>query len=229
MKKSDYIAILCVAMVIVLFSCSSYARELFSLANSRHGYLMSFAKFAILASFGEMLALRIVSGHYWQQGFGLMARMLVWGFLGMLIKAAFTIFATGTPYMLASIGLPIDATTLTTGSFSMRLVTAFAISCTLNTIFAPVMMTLHKITDTHIARTKGQLTTLLPIDFAGILSQIDWNILWSFVFKKTIPLFWIPAHTITFLLPAELRILFAAFLGIMLGLILAIAGNRKKA
>ncbi len=228
MKKSDVIASCCVAAVIILFSCSSYARELFSLANSRHGYLMSFAKFAILASFGEMLALRIVSGRYWQQGFGLTARMLVWGVLGMLIKAAFTIFATGTPYMLASLGLPVDAKTLAAGSLTMRLVTAFAISCTLNTIFAPVMMTLHKITDTHIARTEGRLNALLPIDFAGILSQIDWNILWNLVFKKTIPLFWIPAHTITFLLPAEFRILFAAFLGIMLGLILAIAGSSKK-
>ncbi len=229
MKKNDIITVCCIAAVIALFCCSSSARELFSSANSRHGYLMSFGKFAILASFGEMLALRIVSGRYWRQGFGLIARMLVWGLLGMLIKAAFTIFATGTPQMLASLGLPVDVKTLATGSLSMRLLTAFAISCTLNTIFAPVMMTLHKITDTHIASTEGRLTALLPINFAEILKQIDWDILWNFVFKKTIPFFWIPAHTITFLLPAEFRVLFAAFLGIMLGLILAIAGNRKTA
>jgi hypothetical protein len=56
------------------------------------------------------------------------------------------------------------------------------------------------------------------------------------VFKKTIPFFWIPAHTITFLLPADFRILFAAILGVALGIILAIADlmgsdekiNRKK-
>lgn len=229
MKKSDYITIGCVAAVVALFAISSAARELFSIANSQHGYMMSFAKFAILASFGEMLALRIVAGNYWQKGFGLLPRMLVWGVLGVVIKAAFAIFATGTPHLLASLGLGVNETTLATGSFPMRLLVAFTISCTLNTIFAPVMMTLHKITDMQIARTKGRLTALLPINFAAILRQIDWEIMWNFVFKKTIPFFWIPAHTITFLLPSELRILFAALLGIMLGLILAIAGGKKTA
>jgi len=51
-------------------------------------------------------------------------------------------------------------------------------------------------------------------------------VMWNFIFKKTIPFFWIPAHTITFLLPAEFRVLFAAVLGIALGLILAI-GSQK--
>jgi hypothetical protein len=40
---------------------------------------------------------------------------------------------------------------------------------------------------------------------------------------KTIPIFWIPAHTITFLLPSEYRVLSAAFLSIALGTILAFA------
>jgi len=43
------------------------------------------------------------------------------------------------------------------------------------------------------------------------------------VFKKTIPLFWIPAHTITFLLNPDYQVLFAAFLSIVLGAILAVA------
>ncbi len=189
---------------------------------------MSFCKFAILASFGEMLALRILAGCYWQEGFGLLCRMIVWGLLGVVIKAAFTIFAAGTPHLLASLGIPVTSSTLAEGSFTLRLLTAFSISCTLNTVFAPVMMTLHKITDIHIAQTKGALPTLFSISFSSILKQIDWDTMWNFVFKKTIPFFWIPAHTVTFLLPAELRVLFAAFLGIMLGLILATAGQKKK-
>jgi hypothetical protein len=48
------------------------------------------------------------------------------------------------------------------------------------------------------------------------------------VFKKTIPLFWIPAHTITFLLDPDYQVLFAAFLGIMLGAILAVADMADK-
>jgi hypothetical protein len=51
---------------------------------------------------------------------------------------------------------------------------------------------------------------------------------WGFVFKKTIPFFWIPAHTITFLLPPELRVLFAAALGIVLGVILALASLKRN-
>jgi hypothetical protein len=50
---------------------------------------------------------------------------------------------------------------------------------------------------------------------------------WNFVFKKTIPLFWFPAHTITFLLPSQFQVLFAALLGVALGVILAIANNKK--
>jgi hypothetical protein len=47
------------------------------------------------------------------------------------------------------------------------------------------------------------------------------------VFKKTIPLFWYPAHTITFLLPAEQRVLFAALLGIVLGVLLAVSTKKR--
>ena len=52
--------------------------------------------------------------------------------------------------------------------------------------------------------------------------KIDWNIQYDFVFKKTIPLFWYPAHTITFMLPGNYQVLFAAVLGVVLGLILSI-------
>ena len=59
------------------------------------------------------------------------------------------------------------------------------------------------------------------------ITSLNWDRQWSFIFKKTIPLFWYPAHTITFMLPGELRVLFAALLGVALGVILAI-GARKK-
>ena len=39
--------------------------------------------------------------------------------------------------------------------------------------------------------------------------------------------FWYPAHTITFLLPDEVRVLFAAILGVALGVLLAIAARMK--
>jgi hypothetical protein len=51
---------------------------------------------------------------------------------------------------------------------------------------------------------------------------------WGFVFKKTIPLFWIPAHTLTFCLPQDLQVLFAAFCSVILGLFLSIAAKKGK-
>ncbi|NTV18536.1 MAG: Mpv17/PMP22 family protein, partial [Bacteroidales bacterium] len=50
----------------------------------------------------------------------------------------------------------------------------------------------------------------------------------KFVVGKTIPLFWIPAHTITFMLPDQYKVLFAASLSIVLGLILSYAKLRNQ-
>ena len=62
-----------------------------------------------------------------------------------------------------------------------------------------------------------------PIQIRQIFVDLNWDLMWNFVFKKTIPFFWIPAHTITFLLPTDFQVLFAAALGIALGTILAVA------
>ncbi len=98
----------------------------------------------------------------------------------------------------------------------------------MNTIFAPVFMTLHKITDTHILTHGGTLAGFFtPIQMGEIMANLNWRVQWNFVFKKTIPFFWFPAHTITFLLPGDMRVLFAALLGVVLGVLLAIATHKK--
>ncbi len=63
--------------------------------NLDHGLLMSFIKFFILATLGEVIGLRIKTGRYYYRGFGLIPRAIVWGFLGVTIYMAFAIFATG--------------------------------------------------------------------------------------------------------------------------------------
>ena len=65
-----------------------------------------------------------------------------------------------------------------------------------------------------------------PIPMGQILQNLNWKVQWGFVFKKTIPFFWFPAHTITFLLPGDARVLFAALLGVVLGIFLAIAARK---
>lgn len=229
MKRSDYLVLFVVGIVVLGFATFPVLGDAVGELSKRHAYLMSFVKFAVLASFGECLALRIVKGVYWQPGFGLGAKIVVWGVLGMGIKAALVIFAAGVPHVLASLGLGVDSTTMAHGNWGLRLALALSISVFLNTLFAPVFMTLHKITDGHIRDHGGLFSCMLtPIDMSRQLKSLDWNIMWGFVFKKTIPFFWIPAHTITFMLPPQFRVLFAAMLGIVLGVILAFAGLKAK-
>ena len=200
--------------------------------------ITSFIKFGILATIGESIGLRITQGKYNYKGFGLLPRAIVWGFLGIGIKMAFEIFASGTPILLEKLfhiqnaiasmkaNSIKDAMELDLGT--TRLITAFSISLFMNLIFAPVFMTLHKITDMHIIKSGGTLKGFFtPIPFYKIFPELNWSVQWNFVFKKTIPFFWIPAHTITFLMPSEYRIVFAALLGIILGILLAIAAQKK--
>ena len=85
------------------------------------------------------------------------------------------------------------------------------------------------ITDAHIAIHGGKLKALIsPIQMAERFAALNWQAQWGFVFKKTIPFFWYPAHTITFLLPTEQRVLFAALLGIALGVLLALSSKKSK-
>ncbi len=229
MQPKDYKVCAVAAILLGIFCFAPGALDGFIAATNAHPYVMSFVKFALLSTFGECIGLRITTGVYYSPDFGVLPKALVWGLLGMGIKLAFTIFATGAPNVLAELGLPVSVATLKTGDFSLRLLTAFWVSVTINSIFAPIFMTLHKITDIHISRAGGSLIgSLKPISMAAILQELNWNALWGFVFKKTLPFFWVPAHTITFMLPGHFQVVFAALLGIVLGVILAVS-NRKVA
>lgn len=226
--------IACVAAVLAPFFIPATGFfDWFNHATASHPYIMAFFKFAILATLGEMLALRIREGVYNKKGFGIVPRMMVWGFLGMCIAMAMVIFKSGVPVFLASLGISdlptiqdtFAAPQLTWGKVGI----AFAVSVLMNSIFAPVMMTFHKCTDMHITMNGGTVAGLLkPMKMRQIFNTLNWDAQWNIVIKKTIPLFWFPAHTITFILPANLQVLFAALLGVALGLILALAGGSKK-
>lgn len=228
MKKQDIIVIFGVIIVFAPFFLFHEVYDFYTWFNKENGLITAFVKFALLATFGESLGLRIREGVFNRKGFGLLPRAVVWGFLGITIKMAFLIFASGTPSFLEYLGLE-NAGIIIQGNFSpKKLLIAFSISVAMNLIYAPVMMTLHKITDTHILEKGGHLNSLFKkIHFAEIFKKINWDVQWHFVLKKTIPFFWIPAHTVTFLLPPDFRVLFAALLGIALGLILAIASLNK--
>jgi hypothetical protein len=236
MKRNDFLTIMIVVVLLLPFFIFRPIFDYYQQFNRDHAYIASFIKFAILATFGESIGLRIRSGSYFQQGFGLIPRAIVWGFLGVSIKMAFVIFGEGAPYMLKTMGVVFPDTNpgdiLRHREFSwLKLLSAFSVSTTLNLFFAPVFMAFHKITDMHIVQNNGTISGFFtPINFRKQFVELDWATIWNFVFKKTIPLFWIPAQTINFMLPEEYRVLFAAFLSVVLGILLSIASlaNQSK-
>lgn len=225
MKKSDLIFAICVVALFLPFFVIPSVYDWYKTFNAEHGMIMSFLKFAILSTMGEMLGHRISTGSYYSKTFGIAPRAIIWGFLGMGISMAMTIFSVGTPAFLVKLGMENAIDVFVSPEFSWdKVLVALSVSVAMNTIFAPVFMTFHKITDAHIARCGGSVKALItPIPMAEMFANINWNAQWGFVFKKTIPFFWYPAHTITFLLPAEQRVLFAAVLGIVLGVLLAVS------
>lgn len=225
MKRTDLYFIVAIAAIFLPFFLSAPLYEWYSTFNASHGMVMSFLKFGILSTLGEMLGCRISTGKYVTPTFGVLPRMVVWGFLGMGINMAMIIFSKGTPMFMQYMGMTNAVEAFTTDGFSMdKLWVALAVSVAMNTIFAPVFMTFHKVTDAHIAAHNGSLKALVTsIPMAERLGTLNWQAQWGFVFRKTIPFFWYPAHTITFLLPAEQRVLFAALLGIVLGVLLAVS------
>jgi hypothetical protein len=242
MKKNDFFFLLIALAILFPFIPFPFLKtsihDVF-LYNEKYWVLTSFIKFGVLATLGEVLGLRIKTGSYIAQGFGMLPRAIVWGFLGITIKLAFVVFSSGVPVFLEkSCGLEdatlsmkardiVDASSQGLGW--TRLLTAFSISVLLNVFYGPVMMTFHKIMDTHITDNGGTVRGLFrPIKFGAIFPRINWFVQWDFVFKRSIPFFWLPAHLVTFLLPGEYRIAYAAIMGIALGVFLAIASQKGK-
>lgn len=241
MKSKDLIFALVALLIVAPFFPIPFLANFQKsfLFNEEYWVYTSFLKFAFLATLGEVIGLRIKTGAYNAPAFGIFPRAIVWGFLGLTIKLSFTIFAAGTPVFLEKQCLIKDAIdsmkakdvfdAFDKGFGWVRILTALSISTALNLIYAPIMMTFHKITDIHITNNGGTLNGLFrPIKFGKIFSSINWLVQWNFVLKKTIPFFWIPAHTITFLMASEYRIMYAALLGIALGVILSIASLKSS-
>lgn len=217
------------AVLLAVLAAWPGSMEAFKAFTHQSPYISSFLQVAVLTTFGECLALRLKTGRYNSPDFGLACRVLTWGVLGMLIFMCFTIFSSGAQPVLRSLGLAggVDMH----GPFSLaKLPVSFVISATMNCLWAPVMIILHKLSDSHIAATGGSLRRYFATkpDIAGAFAAINWTIMWGFVLKKTIPLFWIPAHTIIFLLPSHLQVLLTALLGVVLGVVLSLAAQSAR-
>lgn len=222
---------ICFAVFVLLCLCFIFEtpRNCYIHVTATHPFIAGFCKFAFLATFGECLAQRILNGHYLPKNFGLLSRALMWGLLGICITAAFTIFSAGAPYLLEALGFDRGKQALSDSFGWHKIVAAFTVSATMNIMFAPILMTAHKISDMRITESKGCLIALFyKYDMGKMLGSIDWQRMWDLVLYRSIVFFWIPAHTVTFLLPSAFRVLFAAILGAVLGLILAWAAAKDN-
>jgi hypothetical protein len=188
------------------------SRELFVAATRAHPYLMGMAKFALLGTMGELLSWKVVSGKWRLSGVRLWQRALVWALIGVMLTLAFPLFSAGVDGMLAQGLLP---------GRGVVWLTAFWKSFFLQAMFAFPFMTFHRITDTLIG--KGKLFSRWPlietyrgIDWDNMFKIVGWSIIW----------FWLPVHTLNFMLPPEFRVMVAALLAIVLGLILGLAKQK---
>ncbi len=214
-------AALALALIFAAFFLLPATRQVYETAYAAIPLIISFIKFAVLATAGEMLAGRVRRGgpgRYLPEGFGLLPKMVVWGFIGVLIYWIFGIFSAGVQSAFPG--------AFAAGIFGLPVAGAFLISLFMNLFFAPVMMIFHHLSDRFIAAHAGRFP-LRNWNTRELLEATDWKRMWGFVFARTIPLFWIPAHTVTFLLPDTYRTLFAALLSVALGLLLAFAAPRS--
>lgn len=216
MKKTNFlICILCVAVIALFIAIIAIpaTNAVFTALTSEHPFIMGFIKFAFLATVGEIIALRLKT-KAWSFPSMVWLRFIIWGVLGAWITFMMTSFKYAISGLIDNnvIWCIADAQ-----SFGARLIKAFCISAIMNTTFGPTFMALHKITDKWIDLSVAKE----PRSLLDTVRAVDWAQFVSFTILKCVPFFWIPAHTLTFMLPSQYQVMVAAFLSIALGILLS--------
>jgi hypothetical protein len=193
------------------------SRDAFSALTAAHPFAMGFLKFAVLASMGELAATRAVEGR-WRRPAGMGAKAVVWGLVGMAIVLMLALFSDGVDGLARRGLIPFPA-----APFPARLLSAFLASALMNLTFGIAFMGAHRICDSYIDLRASDRGARM----GDAVARVDWTGFVRFVAGRTVPLFWIPAHTVTFMLRPEYRVVFAAYLSLALGLILTYSGMRK--
>lgn len=214
MKKTNiWLGIVSVAIILIFIAIIIIpaTNTVFTSVTKAHPLIMGFVKFAFLATVGEILATRLRM-KAWYLPSMLWLRFLIWGLLGVWITFMMNTLSAGVDGLIASSFLP----NFESGMLK-KLVRAFYISAIMNTTFGPTFMALHKITDTWIDRKVAKES----LGVSDTVKAVNWSSFVSFTVLKCVPFFWIPAHTITFMLPGEYQVMLAAFLSIALGVLLS--------
>ncbi len=189
------------------------SREIFKALSSSHPYGMGFVKFALLATAGELLAATIANKAP-TSPVKVVWRFIIWGIIGVWITFMMKVYSSAAVSLMAQSLLP--------GGNSIFLKALYT-SVMMNTTFGPTFMAVHKCTDKVLELKAANESATL----SAVITGIDWTTFVRFTLFKTVPLFWIPAHTVTFLLPTEYQVMMAAALSVALGIILSL-GKRQK-
>lgn len=194
------------------------SREVFKSLSASHPFIMGFIKFSLLATAGEFLAIRLAKGAF-SFPKKTVARLVIWGLIGVWITFMMKAFGFAAADFMQNGILP-----KANGEFLNRLLKAFYTSVLMNTTFGPTFMALHKCSDQWLElKADGK-----PHRVTDVVSAVNWSGFATFTLGKTVPLFWIPAHTVTFLLPAEYQVIMAAALSVALGIILNLGGAKNS-
>ncbi len=161
---------------------------------TQNPFLSAAIQFGILGTLGEVVSFSIQKKKIAIPGTWLqiLGKVFAWAVLGIVIKYGFAGMKGFAQALLDHQLLP--------AFMGAGLGWAFAVSVFTNVFFGPQMMAFHRLEDNLILGQRG---------FQGITNA------W-----KTLIWFWIPAHTITFLLPADLQIGLAALWSLVLGIIM---------
>lgn len=207
-----YVAVTIIGFLLILITPQS--REVFKMLSSSHPYIMGFIKFALLATAGELIASSIRAGKA-NVPVKIVARFVIWGLIGVWITFMMKVFSSAAASLMAQGIIPGKD-----NAFLRALYT----SVFMNTSFGPTFMAFHKCTDQWLSLKHQKEDSSLP----SVIKSIDWTGFVSFTIFKTVPIFWIPAHTVTFMLPGQYQVMMAAALSLVLGLILSLSSKKAK-
>eukprot|EP00823_Brevimastigomonas_motovehiculus_P003620 TRINITY_DN2235_c0_g1_i1.p1 TRINITY_DN2235_c0_g1~~TRINITY_DN2235_c0_g1_i1.p1 ORF type:complete len:275 (+),score=35.80 TRINITY_DN2235_c0_g1_i1:109-933(+) len=195
--------------ILVLLICMIAVKELrdgFVNATTDYPYLMGMIKVGVLGTCGELLGNRLAKGTWYKTH--LYQRIIIWSIIGLGMTLAFPLYSDGAVGLIKGNYIPD----------SSKYGVALQKSIIINSLFAPSMMLFHRVADVLI--DENRFWSVWPL--AQVLQKMDWNSMVKVAWFSCI-WFWIPAHSGTFMLDPEYRILSAAFLAIVLGVIMALS------
>jgi hypothetical protein len=158
-------------------------------------------QFALLGTLGEVASWWVKGGRAMPcTKTQLLGKMIGWALLGLLIKTGFVMMKGAAQAILDHGLLP--------AAFGAQPWRALLVSVVTNLFFGPQMMFFHRLCDNVILRQRNWIG----------LEKAWWTLIW----------FWIPAHTVTFLLPADFQVGLAAVWSVALGVILGATTRRAS-